>query len=466
MVWEGINATANLTAGQATISLAAVRDDECTPWPGLDACQYADRNLDAILLHPNASDIDNRWHSLVDPRVLAFDGLFSQAGEVFFKVANHNTERNMTLPVPLGYFHNPYFAQHLRLGDAAGPIPIAVGAGATSDWVDVGALLDTQQHGTWNLYVGNYSVTVGIKDQPFNRSDGTIVPVGLFDGRPTSNDTQIVWDASIRASRRVRHSAEDFYAIMDSFKVQGQPHGHPLRLTPVYAATFAADLDTGGPMGGGCGGVSQGTSQPLSVCSSRVDPKFKPALTDFKAEFCTSLNCMTTDAPFMTARTAGFALFDGNTWGQISDAVTQAINQSNRECGQACETKTVSLGDEIIVAEAPDSFANTTSFDLYCKQHGITLAMLGCIDSNWTACTNPNANASTAAQHPGLYYWSTKFIHSAGISYWKNYTVFLRELGLTKAKFGANFGPQNYIGYTYQWIRLFREGSFDLPWSE
>ena len=42
---------------------------------------------------------------------------------------------------------------------------------------------------------------VGIIDQPFNHSDTTVVPVGEpFDA--STGDSQIVWDASIRAARR------------------------------------------------------------------------------------------------------------------------------------------------------------------------------------------------------------------------------------------------------------------------
>lgn len=146
MVWEGINATVNLTAGPATIIIAAHRDTpaQCAQTM-LGYCQYADRNIDAIMLHPNRSDIDNRWNGPGnDAGVLAFDGLFSQAGEVFFKVINHDVNANYTLMVPTGYFHNPYFSEHLRLDVNVGPLPIYVGPGAESEWVDTGALLDTQ----------------------------------------------------------------------------------------------------------------------------------------------------------------------------------------------------------------------------------------------------------------------------------------------------------------------------------
>ena len=47
----------------------------------LGHCQYADRNIDAIMLMPNRTDLEHRWNSS-DAGVLVFDGLFSQAGEV------------------------------------------------------------------------------------------------------------------------------------------------------------------------------------------------------------------------------------------------------------------------------------------------------------------------------------------------------------------------------------------------
>ena len=63
---------------------------------------------------------------------------------MFLKVINHDHHSNFTLSVPLGYFHNPYFYEHMRLDVNINPIPIFVEPGGTSDWVDAGALLDTQ----------------------------------------------------------------------------------------------------------------------------------------------------------------------------------------------------------------------------------------------------------------------------------------------------------------------------------
>ena len=46
-----------------------------------------------------------------------------------------------------------------------------------------------------------------------------------------------------------------------------------------------------------------------------------------------------------------------------------------------CQRIQVNLGDEIGIA-APPSYANDTAFEEYCKQHAISLDMLGCDDTN------------------------------------------------------------------------------------
>ena len=69
-------------------------------------------------------------------------------------MVNHDPLQNFTLTVPVGYFHNPYFYEHLR-EDVNIALPgIFVQPGGISDWVDVGSLINTQQHGTWNLPCG------------------------------------------------------------------------------------------------------------------------------------------------------------------------------------------------------------------------------------------------------------------------------------------------------------------------
>lgn len=73
-VWEGVNVTVRLEPGPAEISLTPIHD---TPY-----CCWGDRNIDVVMLHPNASDVDARLTSVADGQVLPLDGLFSQHGEV------------------------------------------------------------------------------------------------------------------------------------------------------------------------------------------------------------------------------------------------------------------------------------------------------------------------------------------------------------------------------------------------
>jgi hypothetical protein len=183
------------------------------------------------------------------------------------------------------------------------------------------------------------------------------------------------------------------------------------------------------------------------------------------------------------------------TWDTLNKSVQLAMQQSQVQCenqSKQCQIDVVNLGefrrlrkqpipkpksdltqiefrlgDEIGVT-APPTYANDTSWKLYCQQHGISLDMLGCDGGNWTICTTLNPNTSTAAVHPGLYYHSMMFMNSAAISYYGNITSYLRTLGLERAKFGANMSPYpgNYIGLTFMWVRLFRERAFTLPWGE
>jgi hypothetical protein len=52
-----------------------------------------------VVLHPNSSDVNDRINSVADGQVLPLDGLFSQQGEVFFKVQNMNTTHNISVTV-------------------------------------------------------------------------------------------------------------------------------------------------------------------------------------------------------------------------------------------------------------------------------------------------------------------------------------------------------------------------------
>lgn len=238
-----------------------------------------------------------------------------QVGEVFFKVTNYG-RTNFTLNIPRVYGHSPYFAMHLTdpVWDRNGRVSsgcdmgggprcptIAVDQGGVSDWVDVGALMDVLQHGSWNLHgsytnwtngvrhqtepFADYKVTVGTKLSSLPPS--AIAPVGTFDAKGLAGNpggfVQLLFDASTRASRRVRPQAADFYEIMDELDAQAKAAspalvGKPASLTPVFANSYPA---TGPPTGGGTTEPRLGGG-PSRNCP-RCDAEFNTTVQRFHA---------------------------------------------------------------------------------------------------------------------------------------------------------------------------------------
>ena len=296
---------------------------------------------------------------------------------------------------------------------------------------------------------------VGVKHDPFNRSDRLIIPLGQpFDGR--YNDTQIVFDASVRMSRRIRHQNDEFYAILDSLEAQGEVHGRPLALTPLFGQGYDFDPSNGGCGGGTpCGGCSPPSADLPPTCTNRPDPRYAPATRKWNGYFCTTPQCLTHKAPYASlsnvAQDWGPTGFPGNAWSQLNLSVQLAIQQAQATCGD-CSIEVVSLGDEVGIT-APPNFANGSSFERWCTQHRIGLDELNCDATNWTSCTKPNTAADSAAQHPELFYHSMRFMNDAALAYYRNVTQAVRGLGLDGAKFGANFSPgYNYLGFAF--VRL------------
>jgi hypothetical protein len=84
-------------------------------------------------------------------------------------------------------------------------------------------------------------ITVGVRDKPFDPTDHTIKPL---NGRATFDSvitgTEMLFDASTRASRRMRHNEDDFLEIYQQlFTTQGDVPGKPPATVPIYAKTFA-----------------------------------------------------------------------------------------------------------------------------------------------------------------------------------------------------------------------------------
>ena len=114
IVWEGIGAKVTLTPGTYTITIAglnAAPTSSASATGEPEETLFCQRNIDAILLHPNATDIAMR--SEQEGPMLPLDGLLSQAGDVFFQVENLDVNNWINLSLPYTYIHPPYFTMHM-----------------------------------------------------------------------------------------------------------------------------------------------------------------------------------------------------------------------------------------------------------------------------------------------------------------------------------------------------------------
>jgi|EP01046_Picozoa_sp_COSAG06_P081199 hypothetical protein len=102
-VWEYY--PVSLAAGAATFEVSVTNT---TSKPGL--APLVDRNIDAIVLTTNLTDIKMRAAN--EQGSVPMDGLFTQRGEVFMKVTNHGND-DMLLNVPFCAYHSSYAPMHL-----------------------------------------------------------------------------------------------------------------------------------------------------------------------------------------------------------------------------------------------------------------------------------------------------------------------------------------------------------------
>ena len=105
MLWEGIGATARLSAGPATLTLTIGNGTQASSDANTTAIDggtgQADRNIDLLLLTPNASDVLSRATAFENGGLsLPLDGLLNQAGETYFRFTNRDSSRTLDLTIP------------------------------------------------------------------------------------------------------------------------------------------------------------------------------------------------------------------------------------------------------------------------------------------------------------------------------------------------------------------------------
>jgi len=104
-VWEGVGATVTLQAGVAHVVLNVSRS--LPPGVPLAGARFADRNVDVLMLHPNATDLAMR----LDPATRAvgevpFDGVLSQVGTMAVCRFVGTPLAVVAPPTPCGKAHN------------------------------------------------------------------------------------------------------------------------------------------------------------------------------------------------------------------------------------------------------------------------------------------------------------------------------------------------------------------------
>lgn len=304
------------------------------------------------------------------------------------------------------------------------------------------------------------SIEVGVKSRPFDPSNDTIQPIqnAVFDSEVTG--TEMLFDVSTRSSLRMRHNADDFFEVLQQLEDQGEVHGQPPRHTPIYASTFPNGTDT----------------SPSGTGPARDGYEIKQR--EFVSSFCARNNSCLCDDPSGCDAAEITTSFQNRLLEKYvlavkspEEAAAYIADIAAMNLSQRLLITSVKLGDEISVSGG----LNDTTFASWCRGRGVTLTDLGC--SSWSKCPYMS-DFNNASTNPQLWYWSQKADHETGIAHTKALVDQLRPL-LPRAVFGANWAPtaryknangktrvHHYIGWTFQWINMFRAQALDLPWSE
>jgi len=410
LVWEGHDALVNLKPGRATIRLLAGRQPE----------PAARRNIDLVML---TTDVEQVKMRIEKENYLPLDGMLTQSGDVWLRVTNLGSQP-LTFKgrgAPAGgnwQQHSPYWV-HLRNWQAP---TIEVQPGKTSDWVEVGGVMDSLNDGQWFWTAnGRYKAEFGLKGP-----SGRIEALAAFTGQ---DDLTLAADADTRYSRRLRKLDRVLYDLLDDLKRENPaPHGRTPRRTIIYGYTF----------------------EPLD------DGKHAAAVTEFKRLFALADT---------KAETSG-----GRGYIDVRGVSTERLEQYCRDLGdKAKNIAVVSLGDEISLPR-PGGDAAADDFRRWLKSRRLTPSDLDpTAGGDWGKITY-SVDPKLKDAKPGLYYWSRRYQYHYGIQAIKQRTDVLRR-HLPNAGIGANYSPHYpqehmFLGEVFKWVTVFREDGMTLPWSE
>lgn len=415
VLWEGHDAFVDLQAGKARLVLVADRQPE----------PAARRNVDLVLL---TTEIENVKTRIEKENHLPLDGLLTQAGDVYLKASNPAGGPALTLTVPHGIEHSPYWV-HMRSWK---PEVIKVMPGVTTEWIEVGHLLDTLNDGQWTIKAQAAGKPLFHLEFGVRQADGKIESIRRLENQ--AGDLALAYDADTRYSRRIRTQDEILGELVAYLKKQ-PVQGTPPKRTLVFGYTF----DHNG--------------------NSAHD-----ALVD---EFTRLVGATALSVGPRSEVPAEGSLIRGSI-----DVRGIATNKLEEYCqklkaeGKAERVAVVSLGDEIGLARPP---ANAhADFRAWLRTQGVNLAEIDPASGGDVNKINYSPAPENKKTSPALYYYSSLYAHRHGIRQLKERTDILRR-HLPNAGVGANFSPHHkhvYLGETHHWISLFREDGMTMPWGE
>eukprot|EP01048_Picozoa_sp_COSAG05_P008161 COSAG05_NODE_608_length_8372_cov_2.996615_2_plen_509_part_00 len=476
-VWEGIGTKVELAAGTYTATLTSSTDVgtrgrvEYKREPELLA--FADRALDVLLLTQNSSDTQMRLRHA--PLVLPLDGLLTQGGgEVFFRVHNENHSHGLNLTIPFVLGHSIYYDTHLRMPIAQPPPPnaapgtppppptdgcnhmgagsmcpvIRVAAGDSSDWVDVGGLMDTFNHGQWIFEKGAYTIEVGVPattaahgatshmDDPTTHSlpaadNVAIDTIGNFSSGGSA--LYLLFDENTRGSRRMRAQTADVYEVGAAVDAQTWSATFvPGRLPQIQNVPFYGDFfDSTATTYGGV------TPQEPAICPG-CGSKYEALYQKLDAMFGIVPNSAEYNERIVAAG-VGYLDIRQFVAPYQPEAMALALNSSNATADphhllpwtdtERASIRVVSLGDEISVGSPVPTDIDNVSFARWASAQGLSPQVVGC--SAWGASCLPDAvtvpkGVGATAGARGMFYYANKFLHDMGIAHFQRIVAIIQ----------------------------------------
>ncbi len=413
VVWEGHDAFVDLDAGPATLTLTAGKQ----PTPA------ARRNVDLVMLTSDVKDVEAR---IQKEGYLPLDGLLTQSGDLFLKLHN-KSDGPLTLTVPNGTEHSPYWV-HMRTWK---PKTVTAAAGQSSDWVEVGSVLDSLNDGQWNLTVkesGRYDLEFGVPG-----ADGKVESIRKLEG--LTGNQELAYEADTRYTRRIRPAEDVLYDLVDYLKKQ-PVEGTPPKQTLLYGTTFS---------------------------QKPGNQKYNAAIDEFVKLVGATALIRNTD--HSVEKDGGLV----RGYIDVRDVPTPKLEDHCKKLkadGLADRIAVVSLGDEIGLAAPPAG--DNAGFRAWLQSQKLKPADVDPDAGESWDRVNYNPDPKLAQSKPSLFYWSKIYSYRYGIRQLKERTEILKRY-LPNAGFGANFSPHHkhlYLGDTHQWISLFREGGMTMPWGE